>query len=126
MASRLVEYFRQGGAKKYHFIRVKNGLKVKKQLGLGGGKKKGVMVAIEGTDGKIYIGWSKCKLVAGDEFSENRGVDIAVNRALNKSDTPLAWSMIKRMNRFLERVKKVYQDKEIVVTFPMEPPKEKA
>jgi hypothetical protein len=82
--------------------------------------KKGMMVALPMGD-KVRIGWSLCNFAMGDEFSE-RGESIAIERAETGSKVPPAASMVKPLEKFIERAKRYYKDKEVEVTFPFGPP----
>lgn len=105
----LVEYVRKGGIKKV--------TKVKKMRV--GGRRVGVLVAVPYKDDKVRIGWSLCNHSAGDKFNKQFGYNIAVNRAITGSKTPIAKSLIGQAEKFVKRVSSYYKDKEVDVTFEL-------
>lgn len=76
-------------------------------------KKKGVLVAVVCDDEIVRIGWSLCKLSAGDTFNE-LGLKIAEERAI-KHTTTSPQSIIKQLEKFIGRSKKYYKDKMVEV-----------
>lgn len=111
----MIEYVRRGGNKRYTNVYV-NGARTagKKQTNNKGGHKVGVMVAVECNDG-VHIGWSLCNKT--DVFDVDGGITRATGRALSDTTRPLAQSMVKKMHRFIERVKHCYKDKAIHLSF---------
>lgn len=80
--------------------------------------RKGFMIALPIDDDKVRIGWSLCNFSMGDEFGE-LGESIAIERAVEGSRVPPAASMIKPLEKFINRAKRYYKDREIEVTFPI-------
>ncbi len=72
-------------------------------------EKKGILVAVLCSDNVVRIGWSLCKLSAGDRFTD-RGIQIAEERALGHT-TALPHSITHQFGHFVARAKKYYKDK---------------
>jgi hypothetical protein len=79
--------------------------------------RKGVMVALPVDDERIRIGWSLCNFSMGDTFGD-LGPNIAIERAETGSTVVPADSMIKPLEKFIERAKRYYKDRKVEVTFP--------
>jgi len=112
----LIEYVRKGGSKKCSRV-FKDGKLVKTKKSCSrGGNKIGVFVAVPQED-SVLIGWSLCNTKAGDVFNQNRGIDIAMDRAIKGSVTKVAHSMNKKVTRFIDRAGKYYKDLPLSIAF---------
>ena len=76
-------------------------------------KKKGVLIAIVCADDIVRIGWSLCKLSAGDRFNK-LGLEIAKERAIRHMTTAPT-SILNQLEKFIERAKKYYKNKTVEV-----------
>lgn len=79
--------------------------------------KKGMMIAMPIDDDKVRIGWSLCNFAMGDKFGD-LGVSIAIDRAANGSRLVPAASMIKPLEKFIDRARRYYKDRKVHITFP--------
>ena len=79
--------------------------------------RKGFMVALPIDDDKVRIGWSLCNFSMGDAFGD-LGVNIAIDRATNGSRLVPAASMIKPLEKFIDRARRYYKDRKVQITFP--------
>lgn len=119
MANMIIEYVRKGGkgiTRRYASLYV-NGQPTgrKKQTTDKGGHRIGVMVAVVGADGDVHVGWSRCNKM--DTFKQDRGLNIAIARAKAGVIRPIASSMARKMQKFVERVRRCYKDKNIHLSF---------
>lgn len=82
-------------------------------------RKIGVVVAIK-HDNKIRIGWSKVKRTAGDVFDKDRGIDIAVNRAIKNSQSPYPFTIFDDIVHLVGRAAKYFKkdDKNAPIVIP--------
>ncbi len=103
----MVEYVRNGGRKRKI---IKNGAEI-----LTGGKKVGVMVALPINDRVVHVSWAKCHKRL-DKFTD-LGVSIAKDRAMKERYHVVPRSMEKKIEKFMERVKKYYKNREVIGIF---------
>jgi hypothetical protein len=62
----------------------------------------------------VFIGWSLCKLSAGDKFDAERGVEIAYERSRKCSVAPIPMSIVPRYEAFKHRCNKYFKNKTVI------------
>lgn len=104
MLEEILEYTRKrrGGC------RIKTGVLIARKVGET--KKK---------ENKVLVGWSKCNLRM-DKFDNERGIKIARNRieirlSEKRKKTKVPHSLQDKVDHFVERVKRYYKTKKVVV-----------
>lgn len=114
MSKMITEYVRKGGNKR--FIRIfKDGVLIQtKQSKDKGGNKVGLFIALP-TENEIKVSWSLCN--KKDKFNKEEGINIAKARIDGNSMAVIAYSLVRKMKRFIERVERGQKDKEIKLSF---------
>jgi len=107
----LIEYVRRGGKRKTRTV--KKGDEVITLKGKGG-HKRGVFVAVP-LNGTVRIGWTLCNTSAGDEFSPEFGIEVAINRAKTGTKRPVPQSLQREIDQFIKRAERYYKDKKVVL-----------
>jgi hypothetical protein len=83
-------------------------------------QKRGVLAAKK-INGKVFIGWSMCKLKM-DKFDRDRGKQIAIGRAnkgvMNDDSIKLPGCIKKQAREFKKRCEKYYDTNQIILVQP--------
>lgn len=80
----------------------------------------GVLVGLKTDSGNVNIGWSKCTLKREgkpvDTYNRDRGIEIAVGRAIDPKDHGNIPHLVKsNLDAFKDRCKRYFKTKAIVV-----------
>lgn len=117
MSKLMTEYLRNRGSKRYIHVYKDGEVVSKKKSNDKGGHKVGILVAVPAEhSNKVYVGWSKCNMGV-DKFDRGEGLKVAIERATSLETDPIAQSMVKKMRHFIDRVRRCYKDREIVMSF---------
>ena len=78
-----------------------------------------VALASESSSPCVFLGWSKCKLSAGDVFDKERGLRIALGRAQDGGGGPIPRSLLGEYTEMSERAVKYFKDKKVYASLDL-------
>lgn len=75
----------------------------------------GVVVAALAPNGEVRLGWSLCRVKAGDRFDRSKGIFIATSRAVNYSESEIPRTVKSAISILAGRAKKYFKDRSVAV-----------
>jgi len=69
----------------------------------------GVVVALKNANGEVWVGHSRANRSKGDEFNRDRGLDIALDRALKRSIASIPPSMAEDVLNMANRAARYFK-----------------